>query len=50
MKLLKHINLHKSGGSYHIKHAVLKELAAEVVPILTIICRNFMLSGESPSP
>ena len=48
LKLLKNLNVHKAGGPDDIKPAVLKELAEEIAPLLTIIYRTSLRSGTIP--
>ncbi|KAK3108693.1 hypothetical protein FSP39_013493 [Pinctada imbricata] len=49
LKLLKNLNAHKAGGPDDIKPTILKELANEMAPILTIIFRKSLESGKLPS-
>ena len=49
MKLLTSINPNKAAGPDNIKPKLLKELATEIAPILTIIFRKSLDTGEVPS-
>ena len=48
-KLLKDLNPHKASGPDAISSRILKELAAEVALLLTIIYQSSMNTGEVPS-
>ena len=49
LKLLQNLNAHKAGGPDNIKPTILKELAGELAPILSIIFNKSLESGEIPS-
>jgi hypothetical protein len=48
LKLLTSINPNKAAGPDNIKPKLLKELATEIAPILTIIFRKSFDTGEVP--
>jgi hypothetical protein len=47
-RLLRKLNPHKAAGPDNIRPRVLKELATEIAPILTIIYRKSLRSGAIP--
>jgi hypothetical protein len=47
-KLLKNLNPHKAAGPDNIRPMVLKELASEISPILSIIYNVSIKAGEIP--
>ena len=48
LKLLQKLNPNKATGPDNIRPKILKELAAEIAPILTIIFRRSLETGEVP--
>ena len=48
LKLLQKLNPNKAAGPDNIRPKILKELAAEIAPILTIIYRRSLETGEVP--
>ena len=48
LKLLQKLNLNKAAGPDNIRPKILKELAPEIAPILTIIFRKSLETGEVP--
>jgi hypothetical protein len=48
LKLLQKLNPNKAAGPDNIRPKILNELAAEIAPILTIIFRRSLETGEVP--
>lgn len=48
LKLLQKLNPNKAAGQDNIRPKILKELAPEIAPILTIIFRKSLETGEIP--
>ena len=48
LKLLQKLNPNKAAGPDNIRPKILKELAPEIAPILTIIFRKSLETGEVP--
>jgi hypothetical protein len=49
LKLLQKLNPNKAAGPDNIRPKISKELAAEIAPILTIIFRRSLETGEVPT-